>query len=110
MTRCVLATAVIYFLHEGCDKAVILPTRLSGAFFVVLSIVSRSAMACKHTIMPRTNAVNPQHLCIAIRTRAAREVPPMVRPECHPLRDRSVKGQKSYWVRFHANVTLAQGP
>jgi hypothetical protein len=85
MTRRVLTAAIIYFLQ--------------GQRFLT-SIVLLWTLACKQTVLPCSKAVNPHRFVRRNRRKAATEI-------CgHSI----IKGQKSYWVRFHGDVSVVKTP
>src|SRR6266404_3172872 len=89
MTRRVLTAAVIYFLQ--------------GTGFLT-SIVLLWTLACKQTVLPCNKAVNPQRFVrrnrVNVEARSAFGI----------CGDSNAGSQKSYWVRFHRDVTVKRTP
>src|SRR6266849_7601485 len=99
MTRCVLTAAVIYFLQERCGKPVAALWRLQLSPDGWLHASAQSSHAVKR--------LTPPGLCAAIGS-----VPGTCSAACNfrTVRARRAEGQKSYWERFHGDVTVKRSP
>src|ERR1700733_7458867 len=100
ITRRVLAAAVIYFLREGCGKTRDRFGACQASFLLQLSSDRRSHASAQYC--QAAKRLIRQNLCVAIDS-----LPELAGSESSwPTRDSGAEGQKSYWVRFHGDVTV----
>jgi len=99
MTRCVLTAAVIYFLQERCGKpvAALWRPQLSPDEWLHASVQSSHAVKRLTPPFVRRN-----------RAPCRRSVRCMQPSDCPNQVCR--EGQKSYWERFHGDVTVKRSP